>query len=261
LSGLAQEQRTQSKERLTYVEYIQKLHKTAVDILEGQSKWDTKKRDLILAMKDTFLDMIEKGYYDKPKSEISASICEVLKSHTSDENAFAYVRMVLPAEFKDQSKITFDNIIKRAFKQSKEEIDKDKINLLESYKKEDFEGLSPEEKLLFKTEYSDIIKESKRRIRDNRQLINIVCNDIRIDKALTSGHKFPDMNSKIKTILLELRNVIKNTKKINRLINLEADKAEENKNFDYNDELDDIFQQTERLTGMTTQLISLLTKP
>jgi transposase len=166
--------------------------------------------------------------------------------------------MVLPPQFKDQTKVTFDSIIKRAFKQAKDEIDKDKINLLEPLKKEDFEGLSKEEILLFKTEFVDIIKESKRRIRDNRQVVNLVCEDIQISSAIITERAFPDMNEKVKSILLGLRNVIKDAKKINRLINTEADKATENKNFDYNDELDGINEQTQRLGGMTKNLISLL---
>jgi hypothetical protein len=254
---LTQEQRTVKKE-ITYIEYIQKLHSTALDILEGQSRWDTRKKDLILGMKDMYLEMIAKGFYEKRKSDICSDICAILKTHKADENAFAYVRMVLPSEFKDQTKVTFDNIIHRAFKQNKDSIDKEKINLLESFKKEDFDGLTPEEIMLFKTEYADVIKESKRRIRDNRQIVNIVSQDIKINSALVSEHKFPDMNQKVKSILLELRTVIKNSKKINRLINFEADKATENRNFDYNDELDDIYEQTRRLTGMTSQLISLL---
>jgi len=250
---LAQEQET-----LGYVGYIQKLNKTAVSIVSGDVKWSTEKKDLIISMKNDYLEMAKLGFYDKPQSEICADICEILKHHDADENAFAYVRMVLPPQFKDQTKVTFDSIIKRAFKQAKDEIDKDKINLLEPLKKEDFEGLSKEEILLFKTEFVDIIKESKRRIRDNRQVVNLVCEDIQISSAIITERAFPDMNEKVKSILLGLRNVIKDAKKINRLINTEADKATENKNFDYNDELDGINEQTQRLGGMTKNLISLL---
>lgn len=241
----------------TILEFTQFLHKTALDILNGEVKWNEQKKTLILKMKDTFLDMKKKGFYDKHESEICADICEILKIHHADENSFAYVRMCLPAEYKDQSKVTFDNIIKRAFKVNKDEIDKDKINLLEPFKKEDFDGLSKEEKILFRTEFVDIIKESKRRIRDNRQLVNVVCEDAEINNALVTENTFPDMNPLVRDILLELRTVIKNTKKINRLINFKMDEKGTRK-LNIDTELKGIKGQTARLSGMTNQLISLL---
>lgn len=254
---MAQEVATRKKE-LSYIEYIQLQHKTAVSLMEGQLKWNTQKQKYIIEMKDRFLEMAKKGFYDKPKSEICADICEILKQHNGDENSFAYVRMCLESEYKDQTKVTFDSIIKRAFKQNKDEIDKDKINLLAPLKKEDFDGLTPTEIMLYRNEYVDIIKESKRRIRDNKILVNTIVQDIKINTALVTDKKFPNMNTKVRMILLELRDVIKSTKKINRLINLEADKTTENKNYDYNDELNAMLEQTKRLSGMALQLISLL---
>ena len=245
------------QEPRTIIEFTQFLHKTALDILNGDLKWNEQKKTLIIKMKDTFLDMKKKGFYDKHESEICGDICEVLKIHHADENSFAYVRMCLPAEYKDQTKVTFDSIIKRAFKQNKDEIDKNKINLLEPFKKEDFDGLSVEEKVLFKNEYVDIIKESKRRIRDNRQLVNVVCEDTEINNALVTENTFPDMNPLLRDILLELRTVIKNTKKINRLINYKMDEKG-TKKLNIDSDLKSIKEQTARLGGMTNQVISLL---
>lgn len=252
----------------SYSHYVTKINQIAENFIESTSKWEMKKSEMIIQLKDTFLEMKSFGYYDEPESHICASICQVIENHGGNEQSAAYVRMVLESKYKDISKTTHDSIIKRALKLASE-TDPSKeisdINFFEAFKKEDFQDLTPSDIVLFKEKYLDVIKESKRRTKENKQLISNVIAGITKSQYEESKNKTEsavNMNETLQEILALLRNTIKNTKTINRFMNMVLDKIDStpSREFEYNETLKEIKELASNVHDKTAQLVQHINK-
>lgn len=253
-----------------YSNYIDRIDKLGKDFIEYKIKTEERKAKFILDMKDIYLEMKQHGYYDLPNSSICASICKKMKELEGTEISDAYVRMTLPAEFKDMTHVTHDNILKQALRASLdrgETISLEGINIMDILKKEDLDSLSKEEINLFYEKWLDVVKESKRRVKMNREnlksAIKEICDGIKIDSALADDtKKFPAMNDQIKEILLRLRIIVKNTKKINAFMNMVLDGVNNSPMLksDYNRMLQEIFLKTEGLKKITDVYVANIEK-
>jgi hypothetical protein len=254
-----------------YSHYIDKLDAIAKAYIEGEAKYATKKRQVIFDMRDTFLLMSQHGYYDLPKSSICASICKKIRQFGGDENSDAYVRMCLDDEYKDKSHTTFDSIYKKSLRVGDDPdrtLSFNEINVFEPIKPEFFAGMTADEITLFKSKFSDIIKESKRRTRENRERVDealkAALQNFKIDAAMNDETKnFPNMNDTCKNILNNLRETVKNTKKINRFMNMILDKVTNDHVTEniYNQILLGIFDKATELNNMTNDLVTKINGP
>ena len=172
-----------------------------------------------MQLRDVYLDMIQDGIYEQPKSTICASISQLLRDNGAGNNADSYCRYVLDAEYKDTDKTTISVLMKRSFNVKKSsnllaDNEGTSLNLFESWSTNDLNNITKSEAQRLKEEYDDAIKESKRRIRENRQVLAAIIGETATSAISDNNINMTLNNELFKELLTTLKTGIKKIRRI-----------------------------------------------